>query len=194
MKMNSTTKVDRKKIEMAKIQNKSNLQVTFSKRRSGLFKKASELCTLCGVEVALIVFSPANKPFAFGHPELHSLLRRFLTHQNNNSTDHYGHVIGRHDQQLNDQLSCLLTQLEEEKKKGRELNEEIRKDCYDNGQRKKMMWWWESAIEDEMISFHELQQLKVSLEMLKDNVALTREAHNTISNGDIFLKDLQFWL
>ncbi|KAG5070144.1 hypothetical protein JHK85_002521 [Glycine max] len=30
--------------------NKSNLQVPFSKRRSGVLKKASELCTLCGAE------------------------------------------------------------------------------------------------------------------------------------------------
>ncbi|GAU19495.1 hypothetical protein TSUD_77390 [Trifolium subterraneum] len=46
----------RRKIEMKKM---SNMLVTFSKRRSGLFKKASELCTLCGVDVALVV-SPQN--------------------------------------------------------------------------------------------------------------------------------------
>ncbi|KAL9317339.1 hypothetical protein ACSQ67_013856 [Phaseolus vulgaris] len=44
----------RQKIEMKKMSNESNLQVTFSKRRSGLFKKASELCTLCGAHVALV--------------------------------------------------------------------------------------------------------------------------------------------
>ncbi|KAJ0010209.1 hypothetical protein Pint_33607 [Pistacia integerrima] len=51
----------RQKVEMVKMPNESNLQVTFSKRRSGLFKKASELCTLCGAEVALVVFSPGKK-------------------------------------------------------------------------------------------------------------------------------------
>lgn len=43
----------RQKIDMVKIENKTNLQVTFSKRRAGLFKKASELIsTLCGAESA----------------------------------------------------------------------------------------------------------------------------------------------
>ncbi|AES62808.1 MADS-box transcription factor family protein, putative [Medicago truncatula] len=48
----------------------ANLQVTFSKRRSGLFKKVSEFCTLCGVDVALVVFSPSEKVFSFGHPNV----------------------------------------------------------------------------------------------------------------------------
>ncbi|KAL5070227.1 hypothetical protein RYX36_021114 [Vicia faba] len=51
----------RQKIEMKKMSNKSNLQVTFSKRRSGIFKKASELCTLCDANVAIVVFSPGEK-------------------------------------------------------------------------------------------------------------------------------------
>lgn len=64
----------RRKVEMVKMTNESNLQVTFSKRRSGLFKKASELCTLCDVEIALIVFSPSGKVFSFGHPDINILL------------------------------------------------------------------------------------------------------------------------
>ncbi|KAF5746121.1 putative Triacylglycerol lipase 2 precursor [Tripterygium wilfordii] len=69
----------RQKIAIAKIPKKNHLQVTFSKRRAGLFKKASELCTLCGVEIAIIVFSPANKAFSFGHPEVESIMDRFLS-------------------------------------------------------------------------------------------------------------------
>lgn len=81
----------RQKIEMMKMKNESNLQVTFSKRRSGLFKKVSELCTLCGAEIAIIVFSPGRKVFSFGHPSVESVLDRFLhnnppppPHQHNN--------------------------------------------------------------------------------------------------------------
>ena len=50
-----------RKIEISKIPKKNHLQVTFSKHRSGLFKKASELCTLSGANVAIIVFSPIRK-------------------------------------------------------------------------------------------------------------------------------------
>lgn len=69
----------RQKVAMVKMPNESNLQVTFSKRRSGLFKKASELCTLCGVEVAIIVFSPGKKVFSFGHPGVETVVERFIT-------------------------------------------------------------------------------------------------------------------
>lgn len=66
----------RQKVKMVKMENHSNLQVTFSKRRAGLFKKASELCTLCGAEAAILVFSPANKPYCFGHPNVKSVVDR----------------------------------------------------------------------------------------------------------------------
>ncbi|KAK4846520.1 hypothetical protein QYF36_018509 [Acer negundo] len=51
----------RQKIEIKKIDNTSARQVTFSKRRRGLFKKAHELSTLCDAEIALIVFSSTGK-------------------------------------------------------------------------------------------------------------------------------------
>ncbi|KAA8546345.1 hypothetical protein F0562_002916 [Nyssa sinensis] len=51
----------RKKIQIKKIDNAAARQVTFSKRRRGLFKKAHELSTLCDVEIALIVFSATGK-------------------------------------------------------------------------------------------------------------------------------------
>jgi hypothetical protein len=35
----------------------SDLQMTFSKRRSSLFKKASEFCTFRGVDVALVILT-----------------------------------------------------------------------------------------------------------------------------------------
>ncbi|PHT64203.1 hypothetical protein T459_31873 [Capsicum annuum] len=62
----------RRKVEIVKMKNESNMQFTFSKHRAGLFKKASELCTLCGDEIAIVVFSPgkANKVYSFGHPSV----------------------------------------------------------------------------------------------------------------------------
>ncbi|KZV48640.1 hypothetical protein F511_10326 [Dorcoceras hygrometricum] len=68
----------RKKIEIKKIENLSNRQVTFSKRRVGLFKKASEICILSGAEVAIIVHSLGKRVFAFGHPSTDAVIERFL--------------------------------------------------------------------------------------------------------------------
>nr|GEX30790.1 K-box region and MADS-box transcription factor family protein [Tanacetum cinerariifolium] len=51
----------RKKVEMKRIEDKHSRQVTFSKRRTGLFKKARHLSDLCDVDVAVIVFSSHGK-------------------------------------------------------------------------------------------------------------------------------------
>ncbi|KAG0453885.1 hypothetical protein HPP92_025189 [Vanilla planifolia] len=51
----------RGKIEIKKIENPTNRQVTYSKRRAGIMKKARELTVLCDAEVSLIMFSSTGK-------------------------------------------------------------------------------------------------------------------------------------
>ena len=58
------------KIEMRKIENKNARQVCFSKRRQGLFKKAKELFILCGVDIAILTFSPARRLFSFANMDI----------------------------------------------------------------------------------------------------------------------------
>ncbi|KAL7141147.1 hypothetical protein ABFS83_08G034700 [Erythranthe nasuta] len=55
----------RGRVELKRIENKISRQVTFSKRRSGLSKKAKEISVLCDAEVALIVFSTKGKLFEY---------------------------------------------------------------------------------------------------------------------------------
>ncbi|GAB4848005.1 hypothetical protein Ancab_002665 [Ancistrocladus abbreviatus] len=68
----------RRKIPIATIGDKNKKHVTFSKRRLGLFKKASELCVLCGADLAIIAFSEVGKVFCFGHPTAESVIQRYL--------------------------------------------------------------------------------------------------------------------
>uniref|UniRef100_A0A2N9GV51 MADS-box domain-containing protein n=1 Tax=Fagus sylvatica TaxID=28930 RepID=A0A2N9GV51_FAGSY len=56
----------RGRVELKRIENKINRQVTFSKRRNGLLKKAHELSVLCDAEVALIIFSSRGKLYDYG--------------------------------------------------------------------------------------------------------------------------------
>lgn len=51
----------RVKLQIKKIENNTNRQVTYSKRRNGLMKKAYELSVLCDVDVGLIMFSPSGR-------------------------------------------------------------------------------------------------------------------------------------
>ncbi|XP_057748100.1 agamous-like MADS-box protein AGL29 [Arachis stenosperma] len=68
----------RRKIEIKMVKDTNTRQVTFSKRRTGLFKKANELSILCGSEVAIVVFSPGNKPYSFAHPTVDAVVAKFL--------------------------------------------------------------------------------------------------------------------
>uniref|UniRef100_F6H467 MADS-box domain-containing protein n=1 Tax=Vitis vinifera TaxID=29760 RepID=F6H467_VITVI len=55
----------RGKFQLKRIENKNNRQVTFSKRRSGMMKKAHELSILCDVDLALIIFSARGRLYEF---------------------------------------------------------------------------------------------------------------------------------
>ncbi|EYU37394.1 hypothetical protein MIMGU_mgv11b015471mg [Erythranthe guttata] len=55
----------RRKLEMKEIENNSARMVCFSKRRSGLIKKAKELSVLCDVDVATIFFSKSGKLYQY---------------------------------------------------------------------------------------------------------------------------------
>ncbi|XP_050871334.1 agamous-like MADS-box protein AGL19 isoform X2 [Lathyrus oleraceus] len=67
----------RGKTQMKRIESESNRQVTFSKRRNGLLKKAFELSVLCDAEVALIVFSATGKLHEFSSSSVNKTVERY---------------------------------------------------------------------------------------------------------------------
>ncbi|GLJ43156.1 hypothetical protein SUGI_0895880 [Cryptomeria japonica] len=67
----------RGKIEIKRIENRTNRQVTFSKRRSGLIKKAYELSVLCQAEVGLIIFSSRGKLYEYGSHGVTRTIERY---------------------------------------------------------------------------------------------------------------------
>ncbi|XP_075672944.1 MADS-box protein SVP-like isoform X1 [Castanea sativa] len=87
----------RRKIQIKKIDNMTARQVTFSKRRRGLFKKAFELSTLCDAEIGLMVFSATGKLYEYASSSLQQVLERHQLHPDN---------LGKMDQ------PCLELQLE----------------------------------------------------------------------------------
>ncbi|MBA0776185.1 hypothetical protein Gotri_011220 [Gossypium trilobum] len=60
------------------IENDDDYLITFLKRQLGIYKKLGDLSTLCGNEIFFIIFSPAGKPFTFGHLSIESIANRFL--------------------------------------------------------------------------------------------------------------------
>lgn len=65
---------------MRRIENATSRQVTFSKRRSGLLKKAFELSVLCDAEVGLMVFSPRGKLYEFSSSSMQKTIERYRLH------------------------------------------------------------------------------------------------------------------
>ncbi|XP_078155048.1 MADS-box transcription factor 14-like [Carex rostrata] len=65
-------------VQLRRIENKINRQVTFSKRRSGLLKKANEISILCDADVALIIFSAKGKLFEYStNDRMEQILEKF---------------------------------------------------------------------------------------------------------------------
>ncbi|XP_076905584.1 agamous-like MADS-box protein FUL-L [Bidens hawaiensis] len=68
----------RGRVQLKRIENKISRQVTFSKRRTGLLKKAHEISVLCEADVALIVFSTKGKLFEYStHSSMEAILERY---------------------------------------------------------------------------------------------------------------------
>ncbi|CAI0548413.1 unnamed protein product [Linum tenue] len=67
----------RGKIEIRRIDNSTSRQVTFSKRRNGLLKKAKELAILCDAEVGVIVFSSTGKLYDLASSSMKSVIERY---------------------------------------------------------------------------------------------------------------------
>nr|KYP73367.1 Agamous-like MADS-box protein AGL5 [Cajanus cajan] len=73
----SQKKTGRGKIEIKRIENTTNRQVTFCKRRNGLLKKAYELSVLCDAEVALVVFSSRGRLYEYANNSVRGTIDRY---------------------------------------------------------------------------------------------------------------------
>ncbi|EOX97245.1 hypothetical protein SCA6_005900 [Theobroma cacao] len=167
----------RQKIQIKKLEDESSRQVTFSKRRNGLFKKASELCVLCGANIGIIVFSPKGKPFCFGHPNVDAVVDRYLS---GNPTLH-----GEEDsetscdgtpcfEEFDEECKEAMEKLEEEKRRSKEIEKEKEE------RKKKGQFWWDEPIDN--MGVEELEAYVKAMEELRKNVA--RRANELM--GDVF--------
>ncbi|NXY84344.1 MEF2B factor, partial [Alcedo cyanopectus] len=67
----------RKKIQISRIVDQRNRQVTFTKRKFGLMKKAYELSVLCDCEIALIIFNSTNRLFQYASTDMDKVLLKY---------------------------------------------------------------------------------------------------------------------
>ncbi|XP_028771280.1 agamous-like MADS-box protein AGL21 [Neltuma alba] len=67
----------RGKIVIKRIEDSASRQVTFSKRRNGLLKKAREVSILCDAQVGVIVFSSTGRLYEYGSSSIRSIIERY---------------------------------------------------------------------------------------------------------------------
>ncbi|CAM0909283.1 unnamed protein product [Alopecurus aequalis] len=114
----------RGKVEMRRIENKAKRQVTFSKRRGGLLKKAHELAVLCDAHLGVVIFSCTGKLFEYCSPHtrapvsLHSKIQRYgsVTNDQLQGTDHD-----------DDQVQQMLTEMARLRRECNQLETSIRR-------------------------------------------------------------------
>uniref|UniRef100_A0A0E0CGD4 MADS-box protein n=1 Tax=Oryza meridionalis TaxID=40149 RepID=A0A0E0CGD4_9ORYZ len=98
----------RGKIEIKRIENATNRQVTFSKRRGGLLKKANELAVLCDARVGVVIFSSTGKMFEYCSPTCS--LRELIEHYQTVTNTHFEEI--NHDQQIFVEMTRMRNEME----------------------------------------------------------------------------------
>lgn len=143
----------RGKIEIKKIENPTNRQVTYSKRRNGIFKKAKELTVLCDAKISLIMLSSTRKYHEYTSPNTTT----------KNMIDQYQSTLGV------DIWSTHYEKMQENLKRLKEINNKLRREIRQRT--------------GEDMSGLNLQELCQLQENITESVAEIRERkYQTISN------------
>ncbi|EPS68880.1 hypothetical protein M569_05892 [Genlisea aurea] len=100
----------RGKVQLKRIENASSRQVTFSKRRNGLLKKAYELSVLCDAEVGLIIFSQKGRLYEFSSCNIQKLIHKYLERRKEEIT---GPEAEQRIQHLKNETSIMAGKIEQ---------------------------------------------------------------------------------
>ncbi|KAK8633274.1 hypothetical protein V6N13_014120 [Hibiscus sabdariffa] len=143
----------RQKIEMKVIEKEDEKLITFSKRRSGIYKKICELTTLCGTDILFICFSPAGKPFSFGHPSIDSVANRLFNNNTPPPPNDNAHLVEAHQKERINQI----TQYYNEASMQVDAAKDTQKILAQQASGRETNLWWETPIEQ--LNLQELEEL-----------------------------------
>ncbi|KAK9714466.1 hypothetical protein RND81_06G096400 [Saponaria officinalis] len=161
--MTRNPSIGRRRTVLKKIENKDDRLITFSKRRSGIYKKASEMTTLCDAEIGILVFSESGKPYTYGAPDFETISNRFRGANNpppaatNDPIANIMHAFKQEkSREINNVHDDLCARLDILKKEGDEISKTI--------ETIKSQLWWEAPLED--LSQQEINQLTQLMEQI----------------------------
>ncbi|XP_008240414.1 PREDICTED: agamous-like MADS-box protein AGL62 [Prunus mume] len=162
----------RQKIEMKRIENQDDRLVTFSKRRSGVNKKASELATLCGAE---------HHDYDQNHDNIDDDI------MNLDAVDRSRHTIVEAYRQvrideMNKKHNELVSELEVERERGKALQQRMKAKAKEisssieaagsssssSSSKSRLQDWWEAPFEE--LDLKGLKQLHASFQHLRNDL------------------------
>lgn len=156
--------------------------------RTGIYKKASELATLCGAEIGIVVFSPTGKPFSFGQPSVEAVMQRYLNKsipERPFNEDGSWRIVDAHQrkviEELNEHLDETLSQLEAERNRGKALRQAIKTARAANAARAEV-GWWEAKIEK--LSAPQLEAVSASVEQFYNDLMNHINRRNNSNNAN----------
>ncbi|KAH1236454.1 Agamous-like MADS-box protein AGL62 [Glycine max] len=173
----------KQKREIKKIEDKKDLQKTLAKRKCGIYKKASELTTLCGAKVDMLMFTSSGKWLSYGEPS-HQANIRSSDEENDPTKDDINEPVEDHAKSKIDELceknKALIHQLHYEEERENKLVE-IMKTRNTHG-------WWEAKIQD--LNCEKAKELEASFVELKkklENELSVKQGDNgKSSHGGVF--------
>ncbi|KAL7115650.1 hypothetical protein ACP275_04G195300 [Erythranthe tilingii] len=154
----------RQKIAIARIKKDSDCFATFSKRRLGLFRKASDVSAQCNADVAVVVYSPTGKPFSFFHPTMESVVSR-IENPNPKTSDSsrlFEAYTRTRVMQLNQMIEKLGGELQAEMEREKKLEDETKKESGTTS-----FWGGEEEVAVEKVDEEQVKNVTDLLENLK---------------------------
>lgn len=162
------------KRKINRIANASARQVTFAKRRRGLFKKGQELSILCEADVALLVFSSTGKLYQYSSSSMKTILDQYILYSRSIQKDGKPNLEESHDiQKIKQQIKDISQNLR--KLRGKELEGLSVKDLEQLEEQLDMGLSSVRSRKDEylIMEINELQQKGTRI--LKENTDLRRQ-------------------
>ncbi|XP_015159274.1 MADS-box protein SOC1-like [Solanum tuberosum] len=160
----------RGKTEIKRIENTTSRQVTFTKRRGGLLKKAFELSVLCDAEVSLIIFSQKGKLFEFSSSSTNKTIERYQ--KNDKNLRHDKILLEQTTEHLKEEVMSMTRNLEVlENSKRRLLGEDLESCSID--ELEKVEGQLDQSLRNIRAKKNQLYKEKISL--LKDEVKVLME-------------------
>ncbi|XP_037432379.1 agamous-like MADS-box protein AGL29 [Triticum dicoccoides] len=162
----------KKRDEMKLIEDPAKRQVAFSKRRPTLFGMAGDLSALCGVHVAVVVFSRSARgnAYAFGSPSVDAVLRRCHHHVGGQDEDAALAIVHGDDDDagalaaLRRELDDTKARVEAEKKRMKAVEAKVELAM---AARSTALWWQADV---EALGAAELPEFETALRRLRDTL------------------------